>query len=578
MDTRKLFLLFILFYSGIVNAALHPATFTNPVLCGFYPDPSICRVGEDYYLVTSSFEWYPGIPIFHSKNLMEWEQIGYVLDRPSQLRMEKGLKTSAGLWAPTIRYHDGKYYVINTAKQAGGNYYVYADKPEGPYSDPVFLTDAPGIDPSLFFDDDGTCWYTGSINDTPKEDRYPSEDRIYLQKLDLQKGVLVGERTILTTGHATNSPYAEAPHIYKINGRYYLMIAEGGTWNNHAITIFTSDKVTGPYLPGIANPVMTHRHLGGNTDIAAIGHGDLVQTSKGDWWCVMLGTRPIEGLTMLGRETFLTPVRFENGWPVFNPGVGRVLMEEKSTGLPDIQVEKEKERDDFSSEKLSLSWNFLRTPFEKWYQLKKGLLQIRLRPERVEDPVNPSLIARRVQHIHFHASLSMTFSPQETGEEAGMIVMQNGKNHYRLVLKKQAGKDSLILIKTEKGIETVSFAEAWNQKSVILRLEANKLRYQFYVGKNEQELHEFGAEQDASINSSNKAGGFTGPFIGMYASSNGKDSRNNASFDWFEYKPVSNLAYNKLPVKIQDTGSIIVRDPYNLPVPETKTYYVDLHK
>lgn len=181
----------ISFFAVIISAFSQQKTFSNPIIPGFHPDPSICRVGDDFYLVTSSFEWFPGLPIYHSKDLMNWEQIGHVLNRPSQLQMKVGMKNSAGLWAPTIRYHQGKFYVICTAQQAGGNFFVTADKPEGPYSEPTFLTDAPGIDPSLFFDDDGTCWYTGSINGTPKEDKYPNEDRIYIQQLDLEKGKLV---------------------------------------------------------------------------------------------------------------------------------------------------------------------------------------------------------------------------------------------------------------------------------------------------------------------------------------------------------------------------------------------------
>lgn len=326
-------------------------TFRNPIISGFHPDPSICRVGDDYYLVTSSFEWFPGIPVYHSKDLMHWKQIEHVLNRPSQLQIKDGLPHSHGLWAPTIRHHDDKYYVICTAQEAGGNFYVTAERPEGPYSEPIFLKDAPGIDPSLFFDDDDTCWYTGSINETPEQDKYPCEDRIYLQQLDLAKGTLVGERHILTSGHAVNAPHCEAPHIYKINNRYYLVLAEGGTWENHAVTVFSSDQVIGPYVPGIANPVLTHRHLGTNTDITTIGHADLVQTPEGRWWAVMLGVRPVQSYTMLGRETFLTPVTFQ--------------LIEKATGFPLSPVPEELVRDDFNGDSLRLCWNFLRTPFKK---------------------------------------------------------------------------------------------------------------------------------------------------------------------------------------------------------------------
>lgn len=564
----------ISFLAVIISAFSQQKTFSNPIIPGFHPDPSICRVGDDFYLVTSSFEWFPGLPIYHSKDLMNWEQIGHVLNRPSQLQMKVGMKNSAGLWAPTIRYHQGKFYVICTAQQAGGNFFVTADKPEGPYSEPTFLTDAPGIDPSLFFDDDGTCWYTGSINGTPKEDKYPNEDRIYIQQLDLEKGKLVGERTIITTGHAVNAPYTEAPHIYKINGKYFLMVAEGGTWTNHAITLFSSDKVTGPYTAGIANPVLTHRHLGNDIDITTIGHGDLVQAQNGDWWCVMLGVRPLSGLTMLGRETFITPVKFQNGWPVFNPGVGRVLMNEKVTGLPFTAVNKPIERDEFEKSELNFVWCFLRTPFDKWYELKNNKLQLNLRPERVQDLVNPTLIARRIEHFNFDASVSMNFTPNKAGEEAGIILMQNGKNSYRLVLKKQVEKDSILLYKTEKGVESIVYAEPYKLQTAVFKVEARGLSYQFCVGENEWNCKAFGNSQDASVLSSNIAGGFIGPFIGMYASSNGKNSKNKAQFNWFEYKAIADKALPKLAVSQVSINDIAIRDPFILPNKATKTYYL----
>lgn len=203
-------------------------------------------------MVTSSFEWFPGLPVFHSKDLVNWEQIGHVLNRPSQLQMKDGLKASWGLWAPTIRYHNGLYYVICTATGCRWEtFFVTAKKPEGPYSEPIFIKDAPGIDPSLFFDDDGKAWYCGSINGNDKTPprRYPAEDRIYIQQLDLATGEFIGERHIVSSGYAINSPYAEAPHIYKINGKYYLMIAEGGTWEDHAVSIFTADQVTRSLYP-----------------------------------------------------------------------------------------------------------------------------------------------------------------------------------------------------------------------------------------------------------------------------------------------------------------------------------------
>lgn len=513
-------------------------TFKNPILPGFHPDPSLCRVGDDYYMVTSSFEWFPGLPVFHSKDLVNWEQIGHVLNRPSQLQMKDGLKASWGLWAPTIRYHNGLYYVICTATGCGGNFFVTAKKPEGPYSEPIFIKDAPGIDPSLFFDDDGKAWYCGSINGNDKTPprRYPAEDRIYIQQLDLATGKFIGERHIVSSGYAINSPYAEAPHIYKINGKYYLMIAEGGTWEDHAVSIFTADQVTGPYTPFICNPVLTHRHLGNDIDITTIGHADWVQTQNGDWYAVMLGVRPVNGYNMLGRETFLTPVSFQGEQPIFNPGIGRVLMEDKFPNLPESPVALLPARDDFDTDSLRFCWNFLRTPFERWYELKNSRLYINLRPQKATELVNPSLIARRVEDHRFKAITSMNFKPSSVNEEAGMIIMQNDRFQYRLVLVgKGKTPQELRLILVKDGKEEILARVPYKINEVVLAVQGDGLKYSFLYGTSEDQLEFLGKDVDATVCSTNVAKGFIGPFVGMYASSNGKVSKNKAAFDWFSY-------------------------------------------
>ena len=518
---------------------LSQKTFKNPILPGFHPDPSICRVGEDYYMVTSSFEWFPGLPIFHSKDLVHWEQIGHVLNRPSQLQMKEGLKPSNGLWAPTIRYHNGIYYVICTATGCGGNFFVTAQRPEGPYSEPIFIEDAPGIDPSLFFDDDGKVWYCGSINGDNKipPRRWPEEDRIYVQQLDLSTGKFIGERHVVSNGYAVNSPNAEAPHIYKINGKYYLIIAERGTWEDHAVTVFTGDSPTGPYTPFITNPMLTHRHLGNDIDITTIGHADLVQTQHGDWYAVMLGVRPVKGYNMLGRETFLTSVSFSNGKPVFNPGVGRVLMEDKFPNLPEHQTPRPQVRDDFADSTLRFCWNFLRTPFEQWYELRDSQLIINVRPHKLTELANPSLIARRIENHNFEIMTSMTFDSSSSNEEAGVIIMQNNKFHYRFVLVggNKVSRE-LRLIQVKNGIETVLYSVPFKQDEIILAIRGNGLNYSFLYGVSENELQILKKDVDATVCSTNIAKGFIGPFVGMYTSSNGKESHHKAIFDWFDYK------------------------------------------
>lgn len=523
----------------IASVAQAQKTFKNPVLPGFHPDPSLCRVDDDYYMVTSSFEWFPGLPMYRSKDLVNWQQIGHVLNRPSQLQMKEGMKASNGLWAPTIRYHNGTYYVICTATGCGGNFFVTAKNPQGPYSEPIFIKDAPGIDPSLFFDDDGKAWYCGSINGSDKipPRRYPAEDRIYIQQLNLENGEFVGERHIVTSGYAINSPYAEAPHIYKINGKYYLNIAEGGTWEDHAVSVFTADAVTGPYTPFICNPVLTHRHLGNDIDITTVGHADWVQTQHGDWYAVMLGVRPVGGYNMLGRETFLTSMKFQGDQPIFNPGIGRVLMEDKFPNLPESPVPAPAVRDDFDRESLAYCWNFLRTPFEQWYQLKDNSLWINLRPNKLTELTNPSLIARRVQHHQFQATTQMKLASLAPGEEAGIIIMQNDRFQYRLVLtgKEKKQPQQLCLICVKAGAETVVASVPYKEKEIVLGIRGEGLGYTFLYGASESDLRPLGECQDATVCSTNIARGFIGPFIGMYGSSNGKASKNKVGFEWFEY-------------------------------------------
>ncbi len=533
------FLLSILILTSFsLIAQKTPTNFKNPILPGFHPDPSICRVNDNYYMVTSSFEWFPGLPIFKSKDLVNWEQIGHVLDRPSQLQMKEGMGHSRGLWAPTIRFNKGKYYVICTAVDCGGNFFVTADNPEGPYSEPIFIADSPGMDPSLFFDDDGKCWFSGCHNGPKPDQKYPGEDRIYIQELDLKTGQLIGDRTIATSGHAINAPNAEAPHIYKINGQYYLIVAEGSTWENHAVTMFVSDKVNGKYTPFITNPLLTHRHLGNQIDITTIGHADMVQTQNGDWWAVMLGVRPIEGYNMLGRETFLTPVIFQGDIPIFNPGIGRVLMNEIRPNLSYSPVQAPPMRDEFTDKKLKFCWNFLRTPFDKWYTLDSengGSLIMDVRPNRVQDRTNPSLIARRIEHHNYDALCAMTFEPKGQKEEAGMIVLQNNKFNYRLVLMQKEKTNFIQLYKTEAGNQILIAESPYQGNNICLAIKGEKLKCSFFFGINEKHLKQLGELSDATILSSNKAGGFIGPYIGMYCSSNGELTKNKAIFDWFEY-------------------------------------------
>lgn len=518
-------------------------TFRNPILPGFYPDPSICRVGEDYYLINSTFEYFPGLPIFHSRDLVHWRQIGHVLDRPSQLNLD-GILPSRGLWAPTIRYREGTFYVINTLvdnDRGCHNFIVTAADPAGPWSEPYWLDDAPGIDPSLLFDDDGRAWYTG--NRVPLSgEAFPGHREIWLQELDLKTMQLTGPQYSLWDGAVKGGVHAEGPHLYKIGGMYYLMIAEGGTGHNHAVTIARSASVTGPYQANPRNPILTHRHLGLDYPIVGTGHADLVETQNGEWWVVMLAMRPYGGYYYnLGRETFLAPVRWEEGWPVVSPGTGRVEFEYPVPNLPEHRWPSRPACDNFEATRLDLCWNFLRTPREDFYSLtgRPGYLRLRLRPQRLSELAHPSFVGRRQQHMAFAARAVMEFTPRSANECAGLVLLQRDDFHFRFVVTQaQSGGTMVHLIKRERGEEVVLAERPIEVGRIYFRVEANGQDYAFHVASAPEAWQAVAQDVDGRILSTPVAGGFVGAYIGMYASSNGQPSQNVADFDWFEYCPL----------------------------------------
>ena len=532
--------LFIVSLSAVLgqNLPTQGTTFHNPILPGFYPDPSICRVSDDYYLVTSTFEYYPGIPIFHSKDLVHWNQIGHVLDRPSQLDLDS-IRNSGGVYAPTIRYHKGTFYVINTLVGKKGNFVVTATNPAGPWSDPYWIDNAPGIDPSLFFDDDGKAYYTGNI----RPDSIPKDSKlraIWLQEIDLNSMKLVGERSmILEEGALHGASNAEAPHLYKVQGMYYLMIAEGGTGDNHAVTIFRSKTLRGPYEGNKKNPILTHRHLGSEYPIACTGHADITDTQNGEWWMVLLGVRPYGGFHYnLGRETFLTPVVWEDGWPVVNPGHGKVLKEGRAPHLPVFQVASAPACDNFDEKELGFSWNMLRTPREKYCSLteRPGFLRLHLRPEMITKWENPSFIGRRQQHINFSASTALEFIPKNDHESAGLVLLQNNDFQFRVEYLHSSKETAVRLTKRHGGKEETLAEVPANAKRLFLKVEAVGQDYSFYFATSASEWKVLKERVDGRTLSRTNAGGFVGTYIGMYASSNGTKGSNVADFDWFEYR------------------------------------------
>lgn len=510
----------------------------NPILSGFYPDPSICRVGEDYYLVTSTFEYFPGLPVFHSRDLVHWRQIGHVLDRPSQLPLD-GVKPSGGLYAPTIRHHDGTFYVINTLVDGtaqSGNFIVTASDPAGPWSEPVWLETAPGIDPSLFFDDDGRAWYVGTR--LVEEGFYTGHTTVWLQELDLGTLQLKGEPVNLWDGALKGAVWAESPHIYKVDGWYILMIAEAGTAHHHAVTVARSKAISGPYEGNRGNPILTHRHLGLDYPIVGVGHGDLVETQKGEWWMVMLAMRPYGGYFYnLGRETFLAPVRWEEGWPVACPGIGRVEPSFPAPDLPEHPWPDIPACDQFNGETLAPQWYFLRTPRVEFWSLSErpGFLRLKLRPERLSEWVSPSFVGRRQQHIHFRATTELEFTPGSASECAGLTLIQNSDFYFLLTIT-QADGPVARLTKRAAGVDEVIAERRVGAGRLSLRVEAHEQEYSFYVSGAAGSWEAMAEKVDGRILSTPVAGGFVGTTIALYASSNGQPSTNTADFDWFDYE------------------------------------------
>jgi xylan 1,4-beta-xylosidase len=525
-------------------------TFRNPVLPGCYPDPSICRVGADYYLVTSTFEYFPGLPVFTSRDLVSWRQVGHVLDRRDQVDLST-VYSSGGLFAPTIRHHDGRFLVVCTAVGGTGrtgSFVVTATDPAGPWSDPAWLDDAPGIDPSLFVDDDGRSWYVGTRPSDPAV--WPGQTDVWLREIELDPARggsrLTGPEHVLWHGALTGAVWAEGPHLYRVDGRYYLVAAEGGTEHNHAVSVARADRVTGPYVGNPANPVLTHRHLGRGHAVVGVGHADLVQTPAGEWWAVLLGSRPYGGyFPNLGRETFLVPVDWEDGWPVFAPGVGQVAQTFPcpvaaaldngclaTTPPPAVALT---DRDDFDRPTLGPTWNQVRTGQPCWSLTDRpGWLRLVLQPATLADVTTPTFVGRRQQHREVIVSARIDVRPDDVHEEAGLAVRQSEADHLLLVVAGDGnGGREVRALRRQRGELVVLGRAPVPDGDVVLTLRVRDQDYgfEYRAGGRTERL----AGAHGGFLSSPEAGGFLGVWLGLYASSNGRPSGTVADVDWFEY-------------------------------------------
>ncbi len=505
----------------------------NPLLAGFYPDPSICRVGDDFYMVTSSFSYFPGVPVFHSRDLVHWEQLGHCLDRPEQLPLD-WQHMSGGVYAPTIRWHDGLFYMVTTNVSHGGNFYVTAKDAAGPWSDPHPIRGAVGIDPSFFWDEDGVCYMTATT------DWAENNPGVWAAQVDLEQDCIVGERKLVWKGAMVDAWSPEAPHIYRKDDWYYLMIAEGGTEDYHAVTIARSRSPLGPYEGYPGNPVLTHRHLGLDYPICNVGHGDLVQLADGSWYMVALASRLIDGYHKnMGRETFIAPVDFSGQWPVVSPGTGRVEWVYPAPALPPHPFAPA-EQDDFSA----LCWNALGTPDPDSFTLEDGGLTLRSRLDwlvpdalpRLPVPNGcPGFYGRRQQHMCFRAEV--TLHVPERGE-AGIMLLQNGFNHLRVGVERTAEGVVVRAVRSEKcGRPDYRNPREYPRHVDVLwqgRMAEETLRLGISARGQAHSLLVNGEETacaDGSFLGSETAGGFIGAYVGCYVSGEGAQ----AAFADFRY-------------------------------------------
>lgn len=525
-NSSRLILIVLLFITCHVNLSSQSG-YNNPIIRGFNPDPSICRVGDDFYLVTSSFEYFPGLPIYHSKDLINWRQIGHCLDRESQLPLHDS-PASGGLFAPSIRYHDGLFYVICTNVSGGGNFYCTSSDPTGPWSEPIWVN-IDSIDPDIFWDEDGKTYFVTQGN-----------EGIRVTEIDIKTGKVLGPENLVWGGIGGRFP--EAPHIYKKDGYYYLLLGEGGTEYAHSATIGRSKNLLGPYESCPMNPIITHcNRAGQGSPIQGIGHADFVQAADGSWWTVFLGFRVTQVYSyyhVLGRETFLAPVDWpKGGWPQVN-GNGTVSLDMNVPTLRPQPFDKPLSRTDFNETKLGFDWQYFRNPIKENYSLteQKGKLRISTSPYTLDDTKPASAILRRQTEHDFEASTNIELNSAAENEEAGITLIQTNSHHYDFFIRKDKEKYILQLRVKVGSLNYIAAEQKLKSNKINLKIVGTPLQYSFQYSDSQNGIYNELGKLDTRYLSTEVAGGFTGVMIGLYTSSNGKPTKAKAYFDWFDYK------------------------------------------
>ncbi len=553
MKFKKVFFLYFIVVCFVVKGQ---HTYTNPILAGFYPDPSICKANGYYYMVNSTFAYFPGIPVFRSKDLVNWKQIGNVLDRPEQLDLE-GLGVSRGIFAPTIHYHQGLFYVTCTIVDGKNNFVVTSTNPEGPWSNPIWIPEVEGIDPSMFFDANGKSYILYNSGPPNDESLYDGHRTIKMYEFDTKKMQVIGEEKILINGGTDISKkpvWIEGPHMYYRNEYYYLIAAEGGTSEEHSEVVFRSKNIWGPYKSYDENPILTQRDLDSNRQypITSTGHADIIETKNGDWYGFFLGCRPYEdNFYNTGRETFMAPITWENDWPRFDLGTKEVKYKYPTPG--NVKLEKGNIsysnnfifRDQFEDTVLGFNWLFLRTPKEKWYSLDKGKLKMKTRAQSCSGTGNPSFIGHRQQHSKGSVSVKMEFKATQESEKSGLLVFQNESHYYYLCTSIKNNKPVIQVFKSSgKSLEELASQYLSSNTPIKLKIQANNTSYNFLYAEQNKPWKILIDNVDARFLSTKVAGGFVGCIYGMYTTSLGNKTENYALFDWFEYVG-NDMVYNK---------------------------------
>ena len=519
-------------------------------MTGFYPDPSIVKVGADYYLVNSTFSYFPGIPVMHSRDLKNWKQVGNVISRPSQMNF-LGDRMTRGLFAPAIEYHNGTYYVTCTLIDHKGNFVVTAKNPAGPWSDPTFLSEVRGIDPSLYFE--GNKAYVIYNSDPPdNKPLYDGHRSIKIIELNPQTLQTVGEAKIVVNGGVDLSKkpvWIEGPHLMKRGDWYYLYAAEGGTSVNHTEVVFRSKAPLGPFVPYEKNPILSQRELPKDREdpITSAGHAQFVEGPDGKTYAIFLAVRPYEGnFYNTGRETFIVPVVWKDEWPVMDPGPNGVQYSYKAN-FPEVkQPSARPQSGNFGytltfEKQLDPALLFLRTVDSSNFSLSKikGLI-LKLKPETCAETGNPAFIGKRQQHMYCTTETELTFAPKAANEKAGLVIFQDEKHFYYLCKSVDNGKPMLQLFESSddaKQPEPLAQAPLKSAAaSVQLRIQAQGDTYSFQFSENGKTWNVLKDKVDGKFLSTQVAGGFIGCLFGMYATSSGQPTASTASFKWLKYE------------------------------------------